>query len=216
MYVLNMGRSSIVDGRRISYGDIPRDEGKRMRLATPTTKAIASRHDELLEKKAQNKYKPGAILRKWGLAKYLPANNRALNNHNKDGKSRKDALRSISTDEDGISAPSKKRKMSPYASYTKNQRADDIISSNDAKADRIASFKQAYAAKEVISDLAAKRQKIMSALAKQNIHVEYHSPQVADMVTCGNYACTTIQSSALKLRLTKIDDGSSRKRKREC
>lgn len=216
MYVLHTGRPSIIDGRRISYGDIPCDEGKRTRLAAPTTKAIALQNEDLLEKTAPRKYKPGLILRKWGLAKFLPSNKNAIRN-NKDGKVKKDALKSISTDEDGSSTASRKRKMSSHVSYMKNQEVNNIISCNNAKNDKIASFKRAYAAKEEKSELAAKRQRIMCALAKQNIHVEYGSSQVIyPVVSCGNYACTTVPSSALKLRLTKVDDASSRKRKLEC
>ena len=222
MYVLNKGRPSIVEGRRISYGDIPCDERKRMRLAAPTTKAIALQKEDLLEKTAPKKYKPGPILRKWRLAKYLPANKRAQNN-SKDGKLRKDALRSISTDEDNTCVSSRKRKMSTNTSYTKGHEVDNTLSIDEAKVNRIASFKQAYAAKEARSELDAKRRRIVAALAKQNIQAEFNDvKQQTQRVSCDNgvvsreaYTCTSVSSTALKLRLTKIDDGSSRKRKRE-
>lgn len=211
MYVSNTGRPSIVDGRRISWGDISRDEGKRIRLAAPVTKAIALDKEEIQGKAAPKKHKPAPILHKWGLSKNLSSNKNKDPRNNSDGKMKVDALKSISTDANSSSVVPRKRKMP----YTKSMKSE-------AKADKIARFKQAYAAKEARSELDAKRRRIVASLAKQSIQTEFKdaqqqkTPKVSNygrVATREAYMCTTVSSSALKLRLTKDGEASSRKRK---
>ena len=224
MYV-NRNHLGLVDGRRISYGDVRRDEARRMRLAAPTVAAVALEESRsaIASGEKPKKWRTGSCLKKWGLAKYLRSNdnNKAMNGGGKLGK---DALKSISTDEDGVDSDIRRFrrralnvKSSVNGYYPNNK--------NNNNSDELAFFKRKFAEGEASSTLAAKRRRIACALAKQNIKAEFtvSSQQPAcdgdGVATLGMYTCTEVQSSGLKLRLTKVvgDDGSSsRKRKRVC
>ena len=225
MYV-NSNQLGLVDGRRISYGDVSRDEARRMRLAAPTVAAVAlaESRSAIASGEKPKKWRTGPCLKKWGLAKYLRSNN----NHiavNGGGKLGKDALKSISTDEDGVY--SDRRRFRRRALNVKSS-VDGYYypnNKNNNNSDELAFFKRNFAEGEASSTLAAKRRRIACALAKQNIKAEFtvSSQQSAcdgdGVATLGMYTCTEVQSSGLKLRLTKVvgDVGSSsRKRKRVC
>ena len=198
---LNRNCPGVVDGHRISYGEITRDEAKRIRLAGPTSKAISLVESpvEALHS-GEKKWKHSPFLKKWGLAKYHDSFNMKSGKNGGGRKLKKDSLKSISTD-DGFDVGMKKRK----SSYNNNNNNDD---------DKIASFKRNMAQKEVALKQEAKRQKIASALSKQNITVEY-----TDLYTCSEVQCSVTGVGGLKLRLTKVssvvDTKSSCKRKRE-
>ena len=221
----NRNHLGLVNGRRISYGDVPLEDGKRVRLAAPTVEAVAleKSRSAIASGEKPKKWRTGPCLKKWGLAKYLRSNNnnKAVNGGGKLGK---DALKSISTDEDVVDSdirrfrrPALNAELSFDGYYPNNK--------NNNNSDKIASFKRKFAEGEASSTLAAKRRRIACALAKQNIKAEFtvsSQQPVCDgdgVATLGMYTCTEVQSSGLKLRLTKIagnDGSSSRKRKRVC
>ena len=226
---MNKNHLGLVDGRRISYGDVSREEARRMRLAAPTVAAVAlvTSRSAILSGEKPKKWRTGPCLKKWGLAKYLRSNdnNKAMNGGGKLGK---DALKSISTSEDGVDSDSRRSRRALNAElsfdcYYPNKKNNNNKNNNNS--DELASFKRKFAEGEASSTLAAKRRRIACALAKQNIKAEFtvSSQQPAcdgdGVVALGMYTCTEVQSSGLKLRLTKVvgDVGSSsRKRKRNC
>ena len=221
----NKNQPGLVDGRRISYGDVSRDEGKRMRLAAPTVEAVASLTSQsaITSGEKPKKWRTGPCLKKWGLAKYLCSNksNEAVNSGGKD------ALKSICTGEDGVDSDSRRCRRHPLNTESSlncyHQKKYNNKINNVNNSDKIASFKDIFAKREASSRLTAKRRRITCALAKQNIEAEFVVPSVCGndgVDTFGMYSCTEVSSSGLKLCLTKIDgncDGSSpRKRKRDC
>ena len=230
MYV-NSNKLGLVDGRRISHGDVSRDEARRMRLAAPTVAAVAlvTSRSAILSGEKPKKWRTGPCLKKWGLAKYLRSsnNNKAVSGGGKLGKN---VLKSISTDEDGVDSDSRRSRRAlnaelSFDSYYPNSKNNNNNNKNNNNSDKIASFKRQFAEGEASSTLAAKRRRIACALAKQNIKAEFtvSSQQPAcdgdGVATFGVYTCSEVQSSSLKLRLTKVvgDVGSpSRKRKRDC
>ena len=227
MYV-NRNHLGLVDGQRISYGDVPRDDGKRTRLAAPTVEAVAleKSRSAIASGEKPKIWRTGPCLKKWGLAKYLRSNNnnRAVNGG---GKLSKDALKSISTDEDGVDSYSRRsrRALNAELSFDSYNNNNNINKKNN-NSDDLAYFKRKFAEGEASSTMAAKRRRIACALAKQNIKAEisvqsFQQPACDGdgVATLGMYTCTEVQSSGLKLRLTKVvgDVGSSsRKRKRVC
>ena len=197
MYV-NRNHLGLVDGRRISYGDVSRDEARRMRLAAPTVAAVALEESRsaIASGEKPKKWRTGPCLKKWGLAKYLRSsnNNKAVKGGGKLGK---DALKSISTDEDGFDSDSRRFRLralnvkSSFDSYYPNNK-------NNNNSDELASFKRKFAEGEASSTLAAKRRRIACALAKQNIKAEFTvSSQQPDcdgdgVATLGMYTCTEV------------------------
>ena len=139
------------------------------------------------------------------------------------GKLRKDSLKSISTDEDGVDSDGSSRyRRALNVEYSLDSYCPNNNFNNSS--DEFASFKHNFAEREASSRLAAKRRRIVCALAKQNIEAKFTEQSTRQfacdtdgVATFGMYASTEVQSSGLKLRLTKVagNDGS-RKRKRDC
>ena len=206
----NHGQPSVVNGQRISYGNVIRDQAKQTRLAgiieriTPLVESLATQDIAISD---AEKYRHKQCHAKCGLPKQRAAPYSLKPTNYGDGgrsKLQQDLLKSIGIT-DGSSAVSVKQRKRSYDTFNNNN--------NNASSDEIVAFKLKMAQKEAELKLKAKRRKVASALPKQN--------DTADENT-DVYACTKVKSAkGLKLRLTKVSAGannlsSSRKRKRQC
>lgn len=201
----NHGQPSVVNGQRISYGNVIRDQAKQTRLAgiieriTPLVESPATQDIAISD---AEKYRHKQCHAKCGATPY----NLKPTNYGDGGRSKlqQDLLKSIGIT-DGSSAVSVKQRKLSYDTFNNNN--------NNASSDEIVAFKLKMAQKEAELKLKAKRRKVASALPKQN-DTAVENTDV--------YACTKVKSAkGLKLRLTKVSAGannlsSSRKRKRQC
>ena len=203
----NHGQPSVVNGQRISYGNVIRDQAKQTRLAgiieriTPLVESLATQDIAISD---AEKYRHKQCHAKCGATPY----NLKPTNYGDGGRSKlqQDLLKSIGIT-DGSSAVSVKQRKRSYDTFNSNK------NNNNASSDEIVAFKLKMAQKEAELKLKAKRRKVASALPKQN-DTAVENTDV--------YACTKVKSAkGLKLRLTKVSAGannlsSSRKRKRQC